>query len=152
VTLFTELVSGVLELGSLGTVVAAAASASIDTVVVTLGAVFNFGLVGSVREGHIAHFGRQCDFCGTIVGGNQGGGTEGDETDSNHDSKNFFHFDTPLQDRGMNVWQDYPAQFTVSIYNGNKRILHQTSPFMSLDVGFIMCDLDRLDQLMSGQL
>jgi hypothetical protein len=121
VAVFTEFVSGILELGSLGTVVAAAASASIDAGVVTLGAVVNFGLVGSVREGYIAHFGRQGDFCGTVVGGNQGGGTEGDETDSNHDSKNFFHFDTPLQCRGMNVRQDYPAQFTVSIYIGDER-------------------------------
>lgn len=100
VAVFAQLVSGVLELRSLGAVVAGSTCASFDAVVVALGAVTDPLLVRFVREGDLAHFGGQFDDFRAIVGRSKGGGTEGDQADSYHDGKNAFHNDSPPNKSG----------------------------------------------------
>ena len=91
VTIFAQLVENILGFGGLVTVMAGTAGAGVDAVVVAGGTFTHAILVGLVREIDIAHLGGEFDFSRAVVGGNQGGGTEGDQADGNQYSDQTFH-------------------------------------------------------------
>jgi hypothetical protein len=110
VAIFAQLVSGIFKFRCLGAVMTGVAGAGFDTIVMAFGAIADSVLVGLVREGDIAHAGRQFDFCRTIVSRNQGGGAKGNKADSDQDGKNAFHVDLLLDMVGRCFWQARPAR------------------------------------------
>lgn len=97
---FALLVESIFGFRSLGPIMAAAAGAGLDTIVVAGIAITNFVLVSLVGEIDIPHLGGELDFGRAVVGGNQGGGTEGDQTDGDHYSDQTFHDSLLLQKVG----------------------------------------------------